>query len=56
YDESIELPQPEALGLEIETLRKQNWVPLKYDNSGIVVLINNPQDRERIEKIRHLFR
>ncbi len=55
YDESISLPDPESLGLNIETLLSQNWVPLKYDDSGMVVLIHDPSDDKRVHDIQSMF-
>ncbi len=55
YDESIALPDPESLGLNIETLKNQNWVPLRYDDSGMVVLIHDPSDDKRVHDIQSMF-
>ncbi|MFQ5449030.1 MAG: ATPase, T2SS/T4P/T4SS family [Nitrospinaceae bacterium] len=55
YDESLVLPRAKDLGLEIDSLRGQNWVPLKYDETEVIVLIDDPSDPIRIEKIGKMF-
>jgi len=55
YDDTLTLPDPEILGLDIDLLRKETWVPLKYDDTGMVVLVNDPSDQEKIEKIKQRF-
>ena len=55
YDESANLPDPEVLGLEIETLRNQMWVPLELNEAGITILIHDPHDETLLNNIRHSF-
>ena len=55
YDESIVLPNLEGFDIDYKTLRDQFWVPLKNDDSGMVVLVNDPSDKDKIEKIKKIF-
>ena len=55
YDETVGKPDIKGLQVDVETLRDQNWVPLKNDNSGIVVLINDPTDKNALETIKQTF-
>jgi len=38
-------------GLRIEYLRRNFWLPLRREDHGIVVLIDNPQDLQRIDSV-----
>jgi len=55
YDESAVKPDLESFNIDVGTLRNQNWVPLKNDATGIVVLINDPTDKSAIETIKQIF-
>src|SRR5207244_271548 len=51
YDDKI-IPPPDLMkGLRIEYLRRNFWLPLRRENNGIVVLIDNPQDLQRIDSV-----
>src|SRR5438093_3416914 len=51
YDEKI-LPPPDLMkDLRLEYLRRNFWLPLRRENNGIVVLIDNPQDLQRIDSV-----
>jgi hypothetical protein len=38
-------------GLRIEYLRRNFWLPLRREDHHIVVLIDNPQDLQRIDSV-----
>src|SRR4029453_2500225 len=49
YDDKI-LPPPDLMkGLRIEYLRRNFWLPLRREDHRIVVLIDNPQDLQRVD-------
>src|SRR4030095_2096291 len=51
YDERI-LPPPDLLkGLRLEYLRRNFWLPLRREDGAIVVLIDNPQDLQRVDSV-----
>lgn len=55
YDESAIKPDLELYSIDVETLKSQSWVPLKNSAPSIVVLINDPTDKNIIEKINSTF-
>jgi len=51
YDDKV-LPPPDLLkGLRIEYLRRNFWLPLRREDHHIVVLIDNPQDLQRVDSV-----
>src|SRR5499426_2687585 len=51
YDDKI-LPAPDLMkGLRIEYLRRNFWLPLRREDHHIVVLIDNPQDLQRVDSV-----
>jgi hypothetical protein len=51
YDDKI-IPPPDLMkGLRIEYLRRNFWLPLKREDHSIVVLIDNPQDLQRVDSV-----
>src|SRR5213594_1617896 len=51
YDERI-LPPPDLVkGLRLEYLRRNFWLPLRREDGAIVVLIDNPQDLQRVDSV-----
>src|SRR5207253_10746892 len=51
YDDKI-IPPPDLMkGLRIEYLRRNFWLPLRREDHSIVVLIDNPQDLQRIDSV-----
>lgn len=55
YDESIVLPDLEGFHINYKTLRDQYWVPLKIDESGLVLLINDPSNMDTLKEIKRIF-
>jgi type II secretory ATPase GspE/PulE/Tfp pilus assembly ATPase PilB-like protein/GAF domain-containing protein len=52
YDESIVLPNLKDLHIDY---KYQFWVPLQADDSGVVVLVNDPSDQDTIKEINEIF-
>src|SRR5262245_37495992 len=51
YDDKI-IPPPDLMkGLRLEYLRRNFWLPLKREDHSIVVLIDNPQDLQRVDSV-----
>jgi type II secretory ATPase GspE/PulE/Tfp pilus assembly ATPase PilB-like protein len=51
YDERI-LPPPDLVkGLRLEYLRRNFWLPLRREDGAVVVLIDNPQDLQRVDSV-----
>jgi type II secretory ATPase GspE/PulE/Tfp pilus assembly ATPase PilB-like protein len=55
YEESVIKPDLENYIIDVEILRNQSWVPIKNSTSSIVVLINDPTDKNAIETINTTF-
>jgi len=49
------IPGELLAGLKMPFLRKYFWVPLREDDNGVVVAIDNPHDQQRIGEMRALF-
>src|SRR5256885_14954670 len=51
YDERI-IPPPDLMrDLKLEYLRRNFWLPLRREDNAIVVLIDNPQDLQRVDSV-----
>ncbi len=51
YDERV-IPPPDLMkDLKLEYLKRNFWLPLRRDDDGIVVLIDNPQDLQRADSV-----
>jgi type II secretory ATPase GspE/PulE/Tfp pilus assembly ATPase PilB-like protein len=51
YDERI-IPPPDLMkDLKLEYLKRNFWLPLRREDDGIVVLIDNPQDLARVDSV-----
>lgn len=51
FDERI-IPAPDLMkDLKLEYLRRNFWLPLRREDDGIVVLIDNPQDLARVDSV-----
>jgi type II secretory ATPase GspE/PulE/Tfp pilus assembly ATPase PilB-like protein len=55
YDEKIIPPPTLMKDLKIEYLRKNLWLPLKRDGDGLLILIDNPQDIQKLDTIAQLL-
>ncbi len=55
YDESTSKPNLDNYTIDVETLRRHSWVPLKNSSLGMVVLINDPTDKNVTETIKRTF-
>jgi type II secretory ATPase GspE/PulE/Tfp pilus assembly ATPase PilB-like protein len=51
YDERI-IPPPDLMkDLKLEYLKRNFWLPLRREDDGVVVLIDNPQDLARVDSV-----
>jgi len=51
YDERI-IPPPDLMkDLRIEYLRRNFWMPLRREDDGVLVIIDNPQDLQRVDSV-----
>jgi len=41
--------------LKLDFLRKHTWVPLRRDDAGVLVLIDNPRDLRKVDSIKMLL-
>lgn len=55
YDESTLKPDLENYEINVATLHNQHWVPLKNSAPGMVILVNDPTDKNVIETIKQTF-
>ncbi len=55
YEKSAAKPDLAGVEIDVDTLRKQNWVPLKNEDDGMMVLINDPTDKNSVETIKQTF-
>jgi type II secretory ATPase GspE/PulE/Tfp pilus assembly ATPase PilB-like protein len=51
------IPPPDLMkDLKLEFLKRNLWLPIRRENDAIVVLIDNPQDLQRVDAIYQLLR
>jgi type II secretory ATPase GspE/PulE/Tfp pilus assembly ATPase PilB-like protein/GAF domain-containing protein len=56
FDPKI-IPPPDLMkDLKLEFLKRNLWLPIRRDENAIVVLIDNPQDLQRVDAIHQLLR
>ena len=55
FTQNIPIPGELLAGLKLPFLRKNFWVPLREEDDGIVVAIDNPHDQQRVGEMRVLF-
>ena len=55
FTQNISIPGELLAGLKMRFLRKNFWVPLREEEDGIVVAIDNPHDQQRVGEMRVLF-
>jgi type II secretory ATPase GspE/PulE/Tfp pilus assembly ATPase PilB-like protein len=56
FDEKVLAPPDLMKDLKIEYLKNNFWVPLRREDNAVVVLIDNPQDLQKIDSIEQLLR
>jgi len=54
YDGS-DLPDSMFSGLNINFLRRNNWVPLADEKDSVIILIDDPSDEDKIDNIPQKF-
>jgi type II secretory ATPase GspE/PulE/Tfp pilus assembly ATPase PilB-like protein/GAF domain-containing protein len=56
FDAKI-IPPPDLMrDLKLEFLKRNLWLPIRREDNAIVVLIDNPQDLQRVDAIHQLLR
>jgi type II secretory ATPase GspE/PulE/Tfp pilus assembly ATPase PilB-like protein len=56
FDEKV-IPPPDLMkDLKLEFLKRNLWLPIRREDSAILVLIDNPQDLQRVDAIYQLLR
>ena len=56
YDPKL-IPPPDLMkDLKLEFLKRNVWLPIRREGSAIIVLIDNPQDLQRVDAIYQLLR
>ncbi len=51
FEEKV-IPPPHLMkDLKLEYLKRNFWLPLRHEDDGIVVLIDNPQDLQRVDSV-----
>lgn len=55
FDGSLDLPSPKQMSLKKELLLKQYWTPIKLGDREIIVLVNDPQNKEVTDAIALKF-
>ena len=56
YNDQIMIPGELLTGLKIPFMRKNVWVPLRSEDGKIIIAVDNPNDLQRLDIIRSLFR
>src|SRR5262249_54176186 len=56
FDERILPPADVMKHLKIDYLKKALWVPLRREGDTLVILIDNPQDVQKVDTITNLLR
>jgi type II secretory ATPase GspE/PulE/Tfp pilus assembly ATPase PilB-like protein len=56
FDDRI-IPPPDLMkDLKLEFLKRNLWLPIRREDNAILVLIDNPQDLQRVDAIHQLLR
>ncbi|MBI4608853.1 MAG: GspE/PulE family protein [Candidatus Rokubacteria bacterium] len=55
FDGKMLIPSDLMKNLKIEYLKKNFWVPLRREEDAVVVLLDNPQDLQKIDSISQLL-
>jgi type II secretory ATPase GspE/PulE/Tfp pilus assembly ATPase PilB-like protein len=55
YDERLFLEPGLFKNLKADYLKRNFWVPLRRDKDGIEILIDNPNDLDKIQNIKRMF-
>jgi type II secretory ATPase GspE/PulE/Tfp pilus assembly ATPase PilB-like protein len=56
YDPRV-MPPPDLMkDLKLEFLKRNVWLPIRHEGNAVLVLIDNPQDLQRVDAIHQLLR
>ena len=55
FTQDMMIPGKLLAGLKMSFMRTNYWVPLREEDSGLVIAIDNPHDQQKIGEIKSLF-
>jgi type II secretory ATPase GspE/PulE/Tfp pilus assembly ATPase PilB-like protein len=55
FTNDMMVPEKLLAGLKIPFLRTNCWIPLREDDDGTIIAIDNPHDQQKINEIQSLF-
>ncbi|MDY6790566.1 MAG: GspE/PulE family protein [Thermodesulfobacteriota bacterium] len=55
YNKTTVIPGELLTGLKVPFMRNNTWVPLRFEDEKIVIIIDDPQDLQRVGEIKSLF-
>ena len=55
FTNDMMVPEKLLAGLKIPFLRTNCWIPLREDDDGTVIAIDNPHDQQKVNEIQSLF-
>ncbi len=55
FTQDLTIPETLLAGLKIPFMRTNCWVPLREEDAGLVIAIDNPHDQQKTSEIKSLF-
>lgn len=55
YNEKVPIPGELLAGLKVPFMKRNFWVPIKQDEDGVVIAIDNPSHLQKVDMIKPLF-
>ncbi len=55
YNKTVVIPGELLTGLKVPFMRNNVWVPLRFEDGKIIIIIDDPQDLQRVGEIKSLF-
>ena len=55
FDPRVSIDPELVKDLRLDFLRKHTWLPLRRDDAGVLVLVDNPHDLRKVDSIRMLL-
>ena len=55
FTHDLTIPEPLLAGLKMPFMRTNCWVPLREEETGLVIAIDNPHDQQKTGEIKSLF-
>jgi len=56
FNQNTPIPVELLYGIKIPFLRKNRWVPLRTENDRIIIAIDDPNDLQRLDDVKSLFK